>query len=42
MPELGDSPLDGGYHSGDPPPLWLWIVGLCLIVGLITLVQSCL
>ena len=23
---------DPGYNSGDPPPLWVWIIGLSLII----------
>ena len=32
---------DPGYNVGDSPPLWVWIVGLSLIIVVLALFQSC-
>lgn len=32
---------DPDYNLGDAPPIWVWIVGLSLVVFLLALIQSC-
>jgi hypothetical protein len=30
-----------GYNDGEAPPLWVWIVGLFLVILIVAAIQSC-
>lgn len=30
-----------GYNPGEPPPFWVWIAGLVLVIVVATMIQSC-
>lgn len=30
-----------GYNDGDGPPLWIWVVGLLVVVAFFLFIQSC-
>ncbi|MBA2115822.1 hypothetical protein HOV93_30080 [Planctomycetes bacterium FF15] len=37
---LGGMP-DANYNSGDPPPLWMYVGGFILFIGLIFALRGC-
>ncbi len=32
---------DPGYNDGEPPPLWVWIIGAVLMIFILVLLGSC-
>jgi hypothetical protein len=30
-----------GYNEGESPPLWVWVVGLTVILIVVAIFQSC-
>jgi hypothetical protein len=30
-----------GYNEGESPPIWVWILGIAILIVLIAVYQSC-